>query len=73
MATVAARSDDPKAFLTRAMTDETLDAKLRLDAAKALMPYVHQKVGEQALGKKEQREQAAKTAESGTAWAGLLQ
>ena len=43
---------DPKQFLLAAMNDGELDPKLRVDAAKALMPFVHQKLGEG--GKKEQ-------------------
>lgn len=40
------------------MNDSGSDAKLRVDAAKALMPYKHQKLGEG--GKKEQKDAAAK-------------
>lgn len=43
---------DPKAFLEAMMNDMGEDPKLRLDAAKTLMPYVHARKGE--LGKKEQ-------------------
>jgi len=49
---------DPLSFLRDQMNDDTLDARLRIDAAKALMPFIHQKLGEG--GKKEQREDAAK-------------
>ena len=49
---------DPKQFLLAAMNDGELDPKLRVDAAKALMPFVHQKLGEG--GKKEQQAEAAK-------------
>lgn len=48
---------DPKAFLIAAMNDVELGEKLRIDAAKALMPFMHQKLGEG--GKKEQRNKAA--------------
>ena len=54
----ALQHSDPKSFLLAAMNDAALDEKLRIDAAKALMPFVHQKPGEG--GKKEQREDAAK-------------
>lgn len=54
----ALQHSDPKSFLLAAMNDTALDEKLRIDAAKALMPFVHQKPGES--GKKEQREDAAK-------------
>ncbi|GAB5100508.1 terminase small subunit [Caballeronia sp. HLA56] len=49
---------DPKAFLIAAMNDQETEKKLRVDAAKALMPFVHHKLGEG--GKKEQRDEAAK-------------
>ena len=49
---------DPKDFLVALMNDTAEDVKLRLDAAKALMPFTHQKKGEG--GKKEQRNEAAK-------------
>lgn len=49
---------DPKQFLLDVMNDLGLDAKLRIDAAKCLMPFVHQKLGEG--GKKEQQHEAAK-------------
>ncbi|VVE51619.1 terminase [Pandoraea communis] len=49
---------DPKEFLLAAMNDWKTEPKLRIDAAKTLMPFVHAKVGE--AGKKEQREEAAK-------------
>ncbi|WP_145155542.1 terminase small subunit [Pseudomonas oryzihabitans] len=44
--------NDPIAFLERMMANELEDPKLRIDAAKALLPYKHAKKGE--LGKKEQ-------------------
>lgn len=55
--TLAATYDDPAKFLRAVMNDSASEAKLRLDAAKALMPFVHQKMGEG--GKKEQRHAAA--------------
>jgi phage terminase small subunit len=54
---------DPKAFLTIAMNDQALDAKSRIDAAKALLPFTHAKLGEG--GKKDQKNDAAKKAGSG--------
>jgi len=50
--------DDPEKFLRAVMNDSGTDAKLRVDAAKALMPYIHAKKGE--VGKKEQSNEAAK-------------
>lgn len=55
--------DDPKRFLLTAMNDVSLDARLRIDAAKALMPFIYVKKGEG--GKKEQKEEAAKNAGRG--------
>ena len=49
---------DPKAFLLAAMNDGALEAKLRIDAAKALMPFTHNKLGEG--GKKDQKNEEAK-------------
>lgn len=49
---------DPRAFLLAAMNDNLLEPKLRIDAAKALMPFEFAKKGEG--GKKEQQADAAK-------------
>jgi phage terminase small subunit len=49
---------DPKAFLLAAMNDGELEPKQRIEAAKALMPFMHQKQGEG--GKKEQKDAEAK-------------
>lgn len=54
---------DPKSFLLAAMNDLKLDPKQRIDAAKALMPFMHPKLGEG--GKKDQKQDAAKKAASG--------
>jgi phage terminase small subunit len=51
---LAATYDDPAKFLAAVMNDAGTDVKVRTDAAKALMPYKHQKLGEG--GKKEQRQ-----------------
>lgn len=51
---------DPQGFLLAVMNDGSSDAKLRVDAAKALMPFMHQKVGES--GKKDEKATAAKKA-----------
>jgi phage terminase small subunit len=50
-------TSDPLEFLRSIMNDHNSDAKLRVDAAKALMPFLHQKLGEG--GKKEQRQKDA--------------
>ena len=54
---IPATADDPMVFLREMMNDLQAEPKLRLDAAKALLPYVHGKVAEQ--GKKEQKTAAA--------------
>lgn len=54
---------DPRAFLLAAMNDNRLEPKLRIDAAKALMPFEFAKKGEG--GKKEQQADAAKQAGAG--------
>lgn len=48
---------DPKQFLLAVMNDATEDAKVRVDAAKTLIPYFHGKVAE--AGKKQGRKDAA--------------
>ncbi|MCR6651797.1 MAG: terminase small subunit [Cellvibrionaceae bacterium] len=51
--------EDPMEMLLDAMNDRRLDIKTRLDVAKALLPYEHQKLGDG--GKKEgQRNKAEK-------------
>lgn len=55
---LAATYDDPEKFLRAVMNDAMTDAKLRVDAAKALMPYVHPRKGEG--GKKDAQDAAAK-------------
>lgn len=54
---------DPKNFLLAAMNDIALPEKLRIEAAKALLPMFHQRKGE--AGKKEEKEEAAKKAGGG--------
>lgn len=53
---------DPKVFLLALMNDQLADVKLRADAAKALMPFMHSKKGESVKGDKAD---AAKKAASG--------
>lgn len=53
---------DPKAFLLAAMNDQNTEPKLRVDAAKALMPFMHAKPAEG--GKKDAKAEAAKNAAS---------
>lgn len=49
--------DDPLEFLKRVMNDSAADPKLRVDAAKAMAPFVHAKKGEG--GKKAAKKDAA--------------
>ena len=60
---IPAAADDPIDFLKGVMKDLVADPKLRIDAAKALLPYTHGKVAEQ--GKKDQKANAAKKASAG--------
>jgi phage terminase small subunit len=60
---LAATYDDPEKFLRAVMNDSGTEAKLRVDAAKALMPFTHQKIGEG--GKKDAKQDAAKKAGGG--------
>lgn len=53
-------TSDPKKVLVAIMNDGQEDPKLRLEAAKALMPFVHPRVAPQ--GKKEAQNSAAKKA-----------
>lgn len=54
---------DPKDFLLAVMNDVTADQRVRLDAAKSLMPFMHVKLGEG--GKKDEKARAAKSAGAG--------
>lgn len=51
---------DPKDYLLHVMNDELEEPRLRIDAAKSLMPYVHGKVADQ--GKKEAKQERARHA-----------
>jgi phage terminase small subunit len=51
---------DPKDFLVAVMNDPATEMKTRADAAKALLPFMHKKLGEG--GKKDQKQEDAKTA-----------
>ena len=56
-------SNDPLVFLLALVNEPAADMRLRLDAAVALMPYVHAKTGE--AGKKDEKLEAAKEVASG--------
>jgi phage terminase small subunit len=56
----AMRHSDPKDYLLAVMNDFGTEAKLRVDAAKALMPFLHPRKGES--GKKDSAKEAAEKA-----------
>ena len=58
----------PLDFMLAVMRDDEQDIKLRTAMAQAAAPYIHSKPGDVRVGKKEQAEQAAQTAGSGTEW-----
>ena len=62
------RFDSPLAFLLAVMNDAKIEAKVRIDAAKALLPYKHQRQGEARQDKL-----ALALESSGDKWDGLLQ
>jgi phage terminase small subunit len=62
-ALVIVETDDPREFLVAVMNQKDVEPRLRVDAAKALMPYVHGKVADQ--GKKDALQEAAKQAAKG--------
>ncbi|AOA58315.1 terminase small subunit [Acinetobacter larvae] len=62
--------DDPLQFLIDVMNDKENEMGLRLHAAKSALPYVHGKVAEK--GKKETKEDAAKSTANGGGKFGTL-
>ena len=62
--------EDPLEYLKSVWMNETLDDKLRLDATKAGLPYIHGKVAEK--GKKETKADEAKAAAKGGGKFGTL-
>ncbi|MRT27630.1 terminase small subunit [Herbaspirillum sp. CAH-3] len=54
----ALQYSDPRSFLLATMNDPLTEDKLRVDAAKALLPFMHKKLGEG--GKKDARDEEAK-------------
>lgn len=57
---LAATYSDPRQFLIAVMNDLQTDIKLRVDAAKALMPYEHQRKADTAGKKEEAKDKAHK-------------
>ena len=60
---IASERPDPLKFLEEIWTDPVEDMKMRMDAAKAALPYYHGKVAEK--GKKETKADEAKKATQG--------
>ncbi len=58
-----APATNPLHFLLAVMNDASTDAKLRIEAAKAALPFTHTKPGE--VGKKEAQQAEAKKAAVG--------
>jgi phage terminase small subunit len=69
IAVTLAKYRDPKPFLLDIMNDLNQDYRLRVDAAKALLPFTHRKLGE--TGKKEDKNERAGKASKGKFHAGL--
>lgn len=63
--TLAATYDDPAKFLRAVMNDSGSESKLRVDAAKALMPFVHPRKGEGKGGDAADKLNAAKAGKFG--------
>ena len=61
-------TNDPKAFLLALMNDLEADIKLRADAAKTLLPFMHQRQAD--VGIKDEKLEAAKKAGAGKYGAG---
>src|SRR3954471_20199646 len=63
----------PLDYMLSVMNDPGVDDAWRDRMAIPAAPYVHARAAEVKLGKKEEAEQAARTAERGTSWDRLLQ
>ena len=63
----------PLDYMLSVMNDPGVDDARRDRMAIAAAPYVHARVADAKRGKKEEAEQAARTAERGTSWDQLLQ
>ncbi|WP_374491610.1 hypothetical protein [Brachymonas sp.] len=60
---MAEQYDDPKEFLAAVMNDQKVDIKVRVNAAKAMLPFDHARKGEG--GKKASEQESAQLAFSG--------
>src|SRR3954467_619974 len=63
----------PLDYMLSVMNDSGVDDARRDRMAIAAAPYVHARVADAKRGKKEEAEQAARTADCGTSWDQLLQ
>jgi hypothetical protein len=63
----------PLDYMLLVMNDPGVDDSRRDRMAIAAAPYVHARAADAKPGKKEEAEQAARTAERGTSWDQLLQ
>ena len=63
----------PLEYMLEVMNNPDADPARRDHMAIAAAPYVHVRAADAKLGKKEEAEQAALTAERGTSWEDLLQ
>ena len=64
---------DPMAYLLEVMNDARFDPRLRVDAAKALMPFLHPRSSEgPPLGKRAEAQARASSAADDTEWEELL-
>lgn len=60
-----AATKDPLVFLLSVMNDSAVDARMRIVAATAALPYVHERAGNVQGGKKDKRAEAAQEAGKG--------
>jgi hypothetical protein len=72
MTALASGRLSPLEYMLLVMNDPDADPARRDRMAVAAAPYVHVRVADAKLGKKEAAEQAALTAERGTRWDSLL-
>jgi hypothetical protein len=71
-ATMDGKARSPLDYMLDVMNDPGADDGRRDRMAVAAAPYVHARAADAKLGKKEEAEQAAMTAERGTSWEHLL-
>jgi hypothetical protein len=62
----------PLEYMLVVLNDPGVDDTRRDRMAQAAAPYIHARADAEAVGKKQQRDEAAKVAERGTDWEDLL-